>query len=168
MKEFTHALLHSYQISADNIRISLLSFGNNIQRNINFQDGRNIATVKESLENLAQVGGNRRLDKLLQFVNSDVFVSRQGNRANSGNVLVIFTTDKPVYQANDATSFLSLLSAKGIKVIVVGVGAGSVKTNDLELITGNPKHVIPVDVVKNLPDVFGLVEKTVADAIGII
>ena len=167
-KRLTEELIKGFPISPSNVRVSMLSFGDNVESKSNFKDSSDLASVQGVLRDITYVNGPRRLAKLLQYVDSDVFSVTKGHRPNVGSVLIVFTDKRPMNLISDVARYSNMLKAKGVKIVVVGSGAGDVTPQTLGTVATNQDNIIIVPELRNMPSVFGRVEQAVANAIGML
>ena len=161
MKKLIKASLKSYNISAPETIVALVQFGGDTEIKLTLNQGTNLGTVEKSVNELARVGGPRRMNKALRVIRKDIFDSLKRNDAQ--RVVVLFTTGK---NSGDGTGELPSvardLRSRGVEVIVVVVG----KENDLkeiESITGKKGNAISVGDVNKLPEAIGVLEAKVRE-----
>ena len=164
-KRFASALLDGYKLLPDKVRVGLSIFGDQVEQDLTFADAANLEFTKERLDQLGRIRGEPRLDKVIQFADSTIFTPGSGSRAGAGRVLVIFTKSSSQKFFNDLSSLTEPLKQKGVKIVVVGIDHTPSDTDALKVITGSPNDVVPVGSISNLPEVFGIVERKITDAV---
>lgn len=165
MKLITTSLLDGYQLQPTKTRLALVVFGDEIEQDLTFADSASLDYTKQRLNDLARIKGNPRIDKLLKFADTKLFTPSSGSRSNVGRVLVLFTKKASQNGVNGLSTLSKTLQRKGVNVVVVSIDHDP--TNDgFKVVTGNPDDVVPVTDIKILKEVFGIVEKKIADAVG--
>jgi len=116
---------------------------------------------------LSRIKGDPRIDKLLEFADTKLFVPTSGSRPNVGKVLIMFTKKSSQNGVNGLSTLSKTLQQKGVNVVVVSIDHDPTDDVDgLKVITGNPDDVVPVTDIQILKEVFGIVEKKIAESVG--
>ena len=161
MKKLIKALLKSYNISAPQTNVALVQFGGDTEIKLSLNQGTNLGTVEKSVNELARVGGPRRMNKALRVIRRDIFDSLKRNDAQ--RVVVLFTTGK---NSGDGTGELPSgsrdLRSQGVEVIVVVIGK-EIDLKEIESITGKKGNSISVGDVNKLPEAIGVLEAKVRE-----
>ena len=164
MKKLVKASLRSYNISVPETNVALMQFGSDAEIKLRLTQGTNLDTVEKSVNDLARVGGPRRMNKALRVIRRDIFNGLKRN--NVQRVVVLFTTGK---NSGDGTGELPRvardLRSQGVEVIVIVVGK-EIDPKEIESITGKKGNDIIVGDVNKLPKVIGILEAKVREAGG--
>ena len=164
MKKLVKASIKSYNISAPQTNVALVQFGGDAEIKLTLNQGTNLGTVEQSVNDLVRVGGPRRMNKALRVIRRDIFDSLK--RSDAQRVVVLFTTGK---NSRDGTGELPSvardLRSRGVEVIVVVIGKES-DPKEIEGITGKKGNAISVDDVNKLPETIGILEAKVSDTGG--
>ena len=164
MKKLVKASLRSYNISVPETNVALMQFGSDAEIKLRLNQGTNLDTVEKSVNDLARVGGPRRMNKALRVIRRDIFNGLKRN--NVQRVVVLFTTGK---NSGDGTGELPRvardLRSQGVEVIVIVVGK-EIDPKEIESITGKKGNDIIVGDVNKLPKVIGILEAKVREAGG--
>lgn len=167
MKLFTTSLLDGYQLQPTQTRLSLVVFGDDIKQDLSFADSASLDYTKQRLSDLSRIKGDPRIDKLLEFADTKLFVPTSGSRPNVGKVLIMFTKKSSQNGVNGLSTLSKTLQQKGVNVVVVSIDHDPTDDVDgLKVITGNPDDVVPVTDIQILKEVFGIVEKKIAESVG--
>lgn len=164
MKALSRALFSSFQIKPSKTRVSIVTFGNEVDQAATLTESKNAKNLADTLDRITKMGGQSRLNKLLE--NADYFKPQNGGRRDSGKVLVILTKKSRGVAINDLSYLSGILQNQGIKVVVVGIDFDQVNDNQLRAVTGNPKDTIPINGIDNLRSKFGDIEDKISSALG--
>ena len=164
MKNFVKASLKSYNISAPETSAALVQFGGDSEIKLRLNQGTNLGTVEQSVNDLARVGGPRRMNKALRVIRKDIFNNLKRNDAQ--RVVVLFTTGK---NSGDGTGELPSvardLRSQGVEVILVVIGKES-DPKEIDSITGKKGNAINVGDVNKLTEAIGIFEAKVRETGG--
>ena len=164
MKKLVKASLKSYNISAPQTNVALVQFGRDAEIKLTLNQGTNLGTVEQSVNDLARVGGPRRMNKALRVIRRKIFDSLK--RSDVQRIVALFTTGK---NSGDGSGELPRvardLRSQGVEVIVVVIGKES-DPKEIEGITGKKGNAINVDDVNKLPETIGILEAKVSNTGG--
>ena len=164
MKKLVKASLKSYNISAPQTNVALVQYGGDTEIKLRLNQGTNLGTVEQSVNDLARVGGPRRMNKALRVIRMDIFNSLKRNDVL--RLVVLFTTGKNSGDGSgELPSVARDLRSQGVEVIVVVIGKDS-DPKEIEAITGKEVNAINVDDVTKLPETIGILEAKVGDTGG--
>ena len=167
MLNFAKGALKSYTISPNETHVGMLGFGgNNNTVVLQLQDGTSRSIAENSLRLFKRVGGPRRMNKAIRFVNHKMFSIKGGGRRNAAKALILFTTGRnDVKEKVDLPKATKALKDSGVKIFVIGVGK-NVDADEVKLIATEPDNMASLDNVDNLPSVLGLAERFGGKATG--
>ena len=131
-KLFVKEIARSFDLSAEGTRAGIVVYGNTSRVSIKFSDTNRLEDFEETVDNLALLGGDRKMDKALKLAFDGIFKPEHGMRPDAAQVIVLLTDG---VQSKDAGAQTLLQAAlplheSKIKVLAVGVG-GNVKKEEL-------------------------------------
>lgn len=163
MKSLSKSLLESFKVQPSKMRVAIVTFGGDVQSLSTLADSTSVGKLHDVLANMKREGGDSRIGPLLRNADVDIFSTSKGGRLNSGKVLIIITKTSSVSGIGNHLSYLSSqLQEQSIKTIVVGV---DFTQDQLNVITGNPGDVVPVNGINSLRTVFPSVEKKISESL---
>ena len=117
-KEFVKALARTFDLSRDNSRTSVVTFGDTPKISIRFEDYSNIQSFLRGTDVVPFEGGAKRLDKVL------IFAARilSKGRPHAHKIAVLVTDGKQTTGADELGVSAKLLHQLGVSVFVVGAG----------------------------------------------
>ena len=138
MKDTINSIIDKYGISK--IHLSLMVFGDNADRKINFKDSFSSSKSLKSYINLIpKLSGGPVLGQALQQA-VHLFKSDEGARPGVKKVLVVITDKTSVSNAEQIKRAVTTLSNNNVSVIAVGVG-NAVDKNELKIASTHDKNV---------------------------
>ena len=162
MKESALAALKSYDISPSQSRVGLVTFGEEAYIYLKLKDGSSYDTIRMTLDALPRVGGERKLQKVLQRLYTFGFA---GGRAEAKKVLMLYTTGKPSKSETEISVIGNNFKEDGIGIITIGVGNG-ISQDDFINISGHTSQIIIIDHHDHLVDIIGDIEQVVGGTVG--
>ena len=166
MLEFIRHMVQGFTINADKMRFSLISYGYKVGHLIKFLDGDSDNQIKNLLNFVEPVGGNKDLNSVLQYLITDVFTSVAGGRLHAGKVLVLFIKDPRIFDPNKFEAYLTLLRSKNIKITIVTIEDKEFYIDKVKEIMNDPSNLMAIQNIDHLPVIFGDLEKKMANAFG--
>ena len=159
-------MARGFTINADKMRFSFISYGYKVDHPIKFLDRDSAKQIKNLLNFVEPVGGNKDLNNVLQYLITDVFTSVAGARLDAGKILVLFIKDPRIFETNKVEAYLTLLRSKDVKIIVVTIEDNEFYIDKVKEIINDPSGLMAVRKIDQLPVIFGDLEKKVANAFG--
>ncbi|KAK5621476.1 hypothetical protein CRENBAI_005060 [Crenichthys baileyi] len=140
MKNFTIALVNSFKVSKDLVRVGLAQFSSSFQHEFYLNQFYQEKEVSSHIFNMRQVGGGTNIGLALDSIR-EYFEASRGSRRSSGisqNLILITDGDSQ----DDVEDPADRLRALGIEMFAIGIG----DVHDLELlqITGDPRKLFTV------------------------
>lgn len=166
MLEFVQYMVRGFTINADKIRFSLISYGYKVDHPIKFQDGDSANQIKNLLNFVEPVGGNKDLNTVLQYLVTDAFASVVGGRLDAGKILVLFIKDPRISDPNKLEAYLTLLRSKDVEIIIVSIEGKEFYIDKVKEIMNDSRDLMAVQKIDQLPVIFGELEKRLANAFG--
>ena len=165
VKEFLKGSLKAYNISANETRIALITYGGKQMKNVNLKDGVYKSVVEQAIEDAKRVGGERRLIDALKFADMKMFEktasSSRDKTAGKVLILMISGSDSQIDKGNEIKMVLDELKRKKITLVVIGIG-NKVKDEDLKKV-GKDGNIVKLenadDMKKALTPVIDASEK---------
>ena len=159
MKEFMKGSLKAYNISTNETRIAVMTYGNKQLKNVDLKDGIYKSVIEQVIEDAKRAGGERRLIDALKFADMKMFekTASSSRDETAGKVLILMMSgsDSQIDKGNELKMVLDELNRKKITLVVIGVG-NKVKDGDLKKI-GKDGNVVkvedPADLKRALPPV---------------
>ena len=159
MKEFMKGSLKAYNISTNETRIALMTYGGKQMKNVDLKDGVSKSVVEQAIEDAKRVGGERRLINALKFAAMKMFekTASRSRDETAGKVLILMMSgsDSQIDKGSEMKMVVDELKRKKITLVVIGIG-NKVKDEDLKKI-GKDANVVkvedPADLKKALPPV---------------
>ena len=167
MLNFAKGALKSYTITPNETHVGILGFGGSKNTVVlQLKDGTSEGIVENSLRLFKRVGGPRRMNKAIRFVNYKMFSIKGGGRRNAAKALILFTNGRNDVKENvDLLKAAKALKDSGVEIFVIGVGK-NVDADEVKMIATEPANMASLDNVDNLPSVLGLVERFAGKATG--
>ena len=163
MKDFVNGIIKGYNISANQTRVSLVTYGNAQVNSLEFGDGIRRSVVEQALYEMMPVGGKRKLPDAIKYISENLFRSN----VITGKVLVLIVNgaESQLKDKLGMEEALMDLKAKNVELVVVGIGKGI--GDKLKGIT-DPEKTIAVDDAYHLKSSFPeVVEESTKAAGGI-
>ncbi|MEQ2191312.1 hypothetical protein XENOCAPTIV_026361 [Xenoophorus captivus] len=140
MKNFTIALVNSFKVSKDLVRVGLAQFSSSFQHEFYLNQFYQEKEVSSHIFNMRQVGGGTNIGLALDSIR-EYFEASRGSRRSSGisqNLVLITDGDSQ----DDVEDPADRLRPLGIEMFAIGIG----DVHDLELlqITGDPRKLFTV------------------------
>ena len=137
MKEFMKGSLKAYNISSNETRIALMTYGSKQMKNVDLKDGVYKSVIEQAILDAKRVGGERRLIDALKFADMKMFeeteLSSRDKAAGKVLILMMSGSDSQIGKGNDVKMILDALKRKKISLVVIGIG-NTVKDEDLKKI----------------------------------
>ena len=96
MLESVRTLISKYHVGPDKTRISLVTYHNNGKVRVSFDDAKlqsqkGLNDLLDEMKAKDKLGNPTRTDIALEVVNKEVFNTKNGDRPDSPNVMIVFT-----------------------------------------------------------------------------
>ena len=130
MKEFISAQAKVFPLFSDKVQISVLSYGENARKILPLNEGVSAMALRVALNNIPERMGQRQVKSVIKAVNDIASNNRDGLRASSRKMFVVFIAGQDVRsgQAN-LTLESDKLKTLGFSLLVIGMGP-SIKSGD--------------------------------------
>ena len=112
-----------YDINLDEARVAVMTFNNDQNEIVNFDDFENTTNVVDLINNTPYTGGPRNTAAALSKANSRIFQENLGMRPDGLGVprtLLLITTGESI-NSNETLAQSLLLKNRGIKIITLGI-----------------------------------------------
>eukprot|EP00794_Sanderia_malayensis_P014924 gene14924-16466_t len=166
IKDFIVQQAKIYNVSSDNVRMSLISYDTVPKTVLAMKDGISFKAILEGLSQLTLQSEKRHADKALQHVKDTIVIKKDGVRDNVGKVVVVFMVGSDSSSAStDLKKQAKDLkeSTRQIEVVVVGIGS-DVKSAEMKAIASKPDNVVAVKGVGDINDATALISAATAKA----
>lgn len=158
---FLKASLKSFETNntdTDDVTINILSYGNTVKllpKSVNIK-----GALRQLERNFPEVGGEKDISAVLDFMNNNVFVQRR-SRLDAKRLLLL-----TVFGAADtngvSSQTLNELKRNDVEILILGIDT---PISPLYVIT-QPSNIVVVDADDKLPSVIGPLEDKVGNIIG--
>ena len=152
VKEFVKGSLKAYNISSNETRVAVMTYGDKQMKNVDLKDGVYNSVVEQAIEDAKQVGGERRLIDALKFADMKMFekTASRSIEKTAGKVLILMMSgpNSQIDKANEMKMVLDEFKRKKITLVVVGIG-NKVKDEDLKEV-GKDRNVVKVGDVNDM------------------
>ncbi|MEQ2165088.1 hypothetical protein GOODEAATRI_013436, partial [Goodea atripinnis] len=155
MKKFTAEIVNSFKVGENLTHFGLAQFSKDPEDEFYLTEYLNQKDIVDKILQLSYKGGDTNLGKALHFVKK-YFSTSLGSRSDVPQTLVVFSDGNSQDDVEDAGDDL-----RRSKIDVLAVAIGDVFDVQLLQITGDPRKIINVGNVKDLPGF----KKKVVDAI---
>ena len=138
-KEFVKQLAESLMISKLGTRAGVVTFSNEAQLSIRFDDFVNIKDFKKAVDDIPHFGSTTRIDKALLVAKNQLMPEA---RQNDPKILILLTDGVQTkdQDAIDPSTIAQKLREMNIKLIVIGIGR-NVDRSELTRIAGDSSNV---------------------------
>ena len=161
MKNFVKGTLKAYDVSANQSRISLVTFGSKPRSSISFKEGIHRSVAEQALFEMTRVGGISNLKDVLTFIAERVFTKDQ----DRGKLLVLMVNNRDFQFEGDSDvkKALTGLEKRNVRLLVVAIG----KEIDDDLKSAiDPNKITGIADAKDLRNVYSKVLDESAKAAG--
>lgn len=140
MKQFTTALVSSFKLSENLVRVGLAQFSSTFQNEFYLNQFYSDQAVTKHILDMKQIGGGTNIGLALDSIIDHFDASRGGRRSARISQNLVLITDGE--SQDDVEEAADRLRALGIEVFAIGIG----DVHDLELlqITGTPDRLFTV------------------------
>lgn len=123
MQKYIRNHISTLTISPDQVRVSIVSYGESADVKLNLASGITVDKVLSSLTSISRVGGKRDLSEVLDTVNKRV-LSDLEIRKGAGKMIVLFVNGKDHSVSKDYLSLVvEKLRSSQVQVTVIGIGS---------------------------------------------
>ena len=131
--DFVKTFARTLDISPDESRVSVVTFGNIPTLSIRFEEYANIGSFSRGVDVVPYIAGQKRLDKAL------IFAARVLSKArpNAYKILIVLTDGRQPLGLDPLDVSAKPLHQFGVKINVIGAG-GNVSMRELAKITSRP------------------------------
>lgn len=139
-KDFLKALAASFGVSDDGARAGVVTFSYNSEHSIKLNDHSSFSTFNDAVDKIPLMGSTTRIDKALRLSQKELFTLPNGGRPGIPKILILLTDGSQTQDADaeDPSVIANEIRSKGIKLLVIGIGAG-VDQAELLKLGGNEK-----------------------------
>ncbi|MEQ2300092.1 hypothetical protein AMECASPLE_021753 [Ameca splendens] len=155
MKNFTAEVVNSFKVAENLVHFGLAQFSEDPKDEFYLNQHYNQKDIVDKILQLSYMGGGTKLGKALHFVKK-YFSPLSGSRSDVPQTLVVFSDGDSQDDVEDAGDDL-----RRSRIDVLAVAIGNVYDVQLLQITGDPRKIINVGNVEDLPGF----KKKVVDAI---
>lgn len=140
-KKFLKALASKYSVSKTGVRASVVTFSDDAELSIKFNDHYDTRSFTDAVEGIALMGGHTRIDKALRLTQKEMFAQRNGGRIAVPKVVVMLTDGTQTWDASaeDPVLIADELRKLGMNILVVGVG-NRINNKELKSIAGQDQR----------------------------
>ena len=169
LKELMKGSLKAYNISSNETRVAVMTYGNKQIKDVDLKDGIYKSVVEQGIEDAKRVGGERRLIDALKFADMKMFerTTSSSRDKTAGKVLILTMSgsDSQSDKGNEMKMVLDELRRKKVSLVVIGIG-NELKDEDLKKI-GKDGNVVKVEDANDLKKALTLVLDSSGKAAGI-
>ena len=139
-KDFLKALAASFGVSDDGARAGVVTFSYNSEHSIKLNDHSSFSSFNDAVDKIPLMGSTTRIDKALRLSQKELFTLPNGGRPGIPKILILLTDGSQTQDADaeDPSIIANEIRSKGIKLLVIGIGAG-VDQAELLKLGGNEK-----------------------------
>ena len=139
-KDFLKALAASFGVSDDGARAGVVTFSYNSEHSIKLNDHSSFSSFNDAVDKIPLMGSTTRIDKALRLSQKELFTLPNGGRPGIPKILILLTDGSQTQDADaeDPSVIANEIRSKGIKLLVIGIGAG-VDQAELLKLGGNEK-----------------------------
>ena len=139
-KDFLKALAASFGVSDDGARAGVVTFSYNSEHSIKLNDHSSFLSFNDAVDKIPLMGSTTRIDKALRLSQKELFTLPNGGRPGIPKILILLTDGSQTQDADaeDPSVIANEIRSKGIKLLVIGIGAG-VDQEELLKLGGNEK-----------------------------
>ena len=152
LKDFMKGSLEAYNISSNETRVAVMTYGDKQMKNVDLKDGVYKSVVEQGIEDSKRVGGERRLIDALKFADIKMFekTASSSRDKTAGKVLILMMSgpNSQIDIGNEMKMVLDELKRKKITLVVIGIG-NKVEDEDLKKI-GKDENVVKVEDAEDL------------------
>ena len=140
-KDFLKALAGSFGVSADGSRAGVVTFSYNAEHSIKLDDHTDVVSFNKAVDQIPLMGSTTRIDKALLLAQVELFSSSNGARPGVPKILVLLTDGSQTQDSDaiDPGDVADDIRSNGIRVLVIGIGAG-VNQTELEHLGGGKEN----------------------------
>ena len=153
-KDFLKALAASFGVSDDGARAGVVTFSYNSEHSIKLNDHSSFSTFNDAVDKIPLMGSTTRIDKALRLSQKELFTLPNGGRPGIPKILILLTDGSQTQDADaeDPSIIANEIRSRGIKLLVIGIGAG-VDQAELLKLGGNKKdNVFTASTFEDLID----------------
>lgn len=162
MKTFMKNIVNSFIIARDKVRIGVVQYSKNPQKEFYLNDFYNDTEIKQKIESIVQLKSTTFTGEALRFVKS-IFEPANGGRKNQGVLqsLIVMTDGK----SNDSVNEAAIALRKyGINIFSIGIGKEITESYELNQIAGSSKRVFRVNNFNELETIEKTIFKEVCES----
>lgn len=162
MKSFIKAGLDLHDLTIDTINVGLASYGKDATLALERKNWAKKPEILSAVDNIVRIGGENRIDKLLQFAQQSIFKPTQSPR-DSKKLLVIFAKgDLSIIDQKDLVAKAANLKKNGVHIALV-LFEGQ-ERDSYRILTGN--QVIYIKSSEHMPVIYPKVEQIIGGLLG--
>ena len=126
-------LAASLGVSSNGSRAGVVTFSYNAEHSIKLSDHASVTTFNDAVDKIPLMGSTTRIDKALRLSQKELFSIANGARPGIPKLLILLTDGSQTMDVDavDPGKIADEIRARGIKILVIGIGAG---VNQTELI----------------------------------
>ena len=142
MKKFISAQSRVFPLFNNKVRISVLSYGEKARMLLPLNEGVSAMALRVALNNVPERMGQRHVERVITAVKDIASNNRDGLRANSRKILVVFVAGQDVRSGQANVSLESdKLQMLGFSLLVIGMGP-SIKSGDVSAMGIKKENIV--------------------------
>ena len=125
-KDFLKVLAGEFGISPNGSRASVITFSGIAEHSIRLKDHDDFSSFMDAVDNIPLMGSTTRIDTALRLTQKEMFSLSSGARPGLPKILIVLTDGSQTQEAGseDPGLIAEELRKSGVRVIVIGIGAG--------------------------------------------
>ena len=162
-KEFVKLVAETFQISKSGTRGGVILFSYHAKHSIKLSDHGSTAEFNAAVDNLPLMRSTTRIDKALTLAQNELYTEKNGGRAGVPKILILLTDGSQTLSedAKDPSRLAKIIRDKGVKLVVVGIGAAVNQTELAEIsgdrsnlfMTGTFDKLISPNFIRNISEI---------------
>ena len=151
-KDFLKALAASFGVSDNGTRAGVVTFSYNSEHSIKLNDHSSFSTFSGAVDKIPLMGSTTRIDKALRLSQKELFTLPNGGRPGIPKILILLTDGSQTQDvdAEDPSIIANEIRSKGIKLLVIGIGAGVNQAELLKLGDNQKENVFTASTFEEL------------------
>lgn len=149
MKNFTTAVINSFKVSKEFVRVGLAQFSNTFQHEFYLNQFYGEQVIAKHVSDMQQLGGGTKIGLALESIRDYFEASRGSRRSQKISQNLVLITDGE--SEDDVEEAAIHLRALGVEVFAIGVG--NVHHLELLQITGTPERLFTVQNFGSLENI---------------
>jgi len=158
-KNFSANVIAGFNVSAEGVRVSVISFSASVRTHMQFLDVNTTAAVQDVIRGIVQNSGGTNTHEALDTLRTSIFTESAGSRKNAAKIAIIQTDGKSSENEKTITA-AARLKEEGVIVFAIGIGSG-IDEQELHAMASEPTctHVRILEDFQELNSVIADIEE---------